>query len=129
MTIEEQIKYWVELAENDLPVAESMFNSGYYSWSLFIGHLVLEKILKAIYVRDNKEAPPKTHDLVKLSKSTKLSLSKEQEEYLNYVTGFNIEARYTDYKAKFYKLCTKEFTGENLTKIKELFEWLKSRLK
>ncbi len=129
MTIEEQVKYWIELAENDLPVSESMLKSGHYSWSLFIGHLVLEKILKAIYVRDNEEAPPKTHDLVKLSKSTKLRLTKEQEDFLNYVTGFNIEARYTDYKSKFYKMCTKEFTEENFTKIKKIFEWLKSQLK
>jgi HEPN domain-containing protein len=129
MKIDDQIKYWVELAENDLPVAQSMLENGHYSWSLFIGHLVLEKILKAIYVRDNLEAPPKTHDLVKLSKSTKLKLNKEQEDFLNYVTGFNIEARYTDYKSKFYKLCTKDFTEENLSKIKETFKWLKSQLK
>ncbi len=129
MTIEEQIQYWIDLAESDLPVTESMFNNGHYSWSLFIGHLVLEKVLKAIYVRDNKEAPPKIHDLVKLAKSTKLNLDQEQLEFLNFVTGFNIETRYTDYKSKFYKLCTKEFTIENLSKIKEMFIWLRSQLK
>lgn len=129
MTVEEQIKYWINLAENDLPAAESMFNNGHNSWSLFIGHLVLEKMLKAIYVRDNRESPPKTHDLVKLAKSTELVLKQEQLEFLNFVTGFNIESRYTDYKSKFYKLCTKEFTSENLKKIKEMYKWLKHQLK
>jgi HEPN domain-containing protein len=29
----------------------SMFKSGHYVWALFLGHLVLEKLLKAVYVK------------------------------------------------------------------------------
>ena len=51
LTIEEQIKYWIDLAEQDLFVAESLFINKHHSWCLFIGHLVLEKTLKAFYKR------------------------------------------------------------------------------
>ena len=69
MKIKEHIQYWVESAEHDLDSAESLFTAGKYDWSLFIGHLVLEKILKALYVQDNQNRlPPKTHNLEVVSK-------------------------------------------------------------
>lgn len=86
------------------------------------------KVLKALYVRDNVKTPPKTHDLLKLAKATKLKLSSEQEEFLNRVTDFNIEARYTDYKSEFYKLCNLEFAKTNFEKIKSFYEWLKTKI-
>ena len=128
MNIQNQIKYWLDSAENDCPVAESLFNNGHYAWCLFIGHLLLEKLLKAIYVRDNQKIPPRTHDLVKLTKSTKLELTKNQEEFLFIVNDFNLEARYPDEKLEFYKLCTKKFARKNFEKIKVMYQWLKSQI-
>ncbi|MBI5403842.1 MAG: HEPN domain-containing protein [Ignavibacteriae bacterium] len=128
MTIQEQVDYWIDLAEQDLPVADSLFKNGHFMWCLYIGHLILEKALKARYVKDNELTPPKVHDRLKLAKSTKLKLTKENEEFLNRVTDFNIEARYTDYKSNFYKLCTKDFTETNFAKIKETYEWIKKEL-
>jgi HEPN domain-containing protein len=128
MTINEQIKYWVNIAEEDFQVAAHLLESGYYSWCLFIGHLVLEKIIKAIYVKDNEETPPKIHDLLRLAKSTKIILNENQEEFLFKVNKFNIEARYPEIKQNFYKICTKEYATLNFIKIKELFEWLKQQV-
>lgn len=129
MNIKEQITYWINLAEDDIPVMENLFTLGHFHWSLFVGHLILEKYLKAIYVRDNLQTPPKTHNLVFLAKSTKLKLTAVQEEYLLIVNTFNIEARYTDYKNTFYKKCTKVFANNNILKIKEFLQWLKSQMK
>jgi len=78
MKIEDHIKYWLDFADNDLDAAKSLFSSGKYDWCLFVGHLVLEKILKAFYVLKNKnEIPPKTHNLLKITDSTDIELSKE----------------------------------------------------
>jgi HEPN domain-containing protein len=128
MTLEEQVKFWISNAENDLIVCESLFNNKHYAWCLFIGHLVIEKTLKAFYIRDNLKFPPKSHDLVKLALSTKLDLENSQIQFLDKINTFQIESRYPDYKSKFYKLCTHEFTEENLNMIKELYQWLKSRI-
>ena len=46
MTIEEQVQYWFDLAEEDLFVAESNFKNEHYLWCLFLCHLTLEKALK-----------------------------------------------------------------------------------
>ncbi len=125
----QHIQYWLDTAAHDLDAAEALFNSGNYDWCLFMGHLVIEKVLKAAYVRDNDDLPPRIHNLVNLSENTTLSLSEAQKQLLGEVNRFNIEARYPDYKHTFYKLCTKEFTDEYFTKIKEIYSWLLSLMK
>ncbi len=42
---------------------------------------------------------------------------------------FNIEARYPDVKFDFYKLCTKEFTLENLEKIRRMYALLSKAIR
>lgn len=63
---------------------------------------------------------PRIHDLYKLAIKSNLDLSDEQKDSLQYITLFNIETRYEDYKKDFYKKCTKEFAEKNIEKIKEL---------
>jgi HEPN domain-containing protein len=128
MDKESLIKYWVEAAELDLPVIDHLYEKGDYVWSLFLSHLVLEKILKAHYAKDNETVPPKIHDLVKLAKCTSLTITASQEEYLDFVNDFNIESRYPKEKFELYKICTKEFCREHIDKIKEMYKWLKSQL-
>ncbi|MCI5141247.1 MAG: HEPN domain-containing protein [Candidatus Electrothrix sp. ATG1] len=130
MTKEEHIKYWLESARHDLETAESMFQSGKYDWCLFIGHLVLEKTLKALFVaRNDNNMPPKTHNLVKLAQLSQVEVDREQRNLLDKVTDFNIQTRYPDYKLDFYKRCTKEYTDKYFCQIKELNVWLKSLIK
>ena len=129
MNIKQNIDYWLKSAAHDLDVAETLFRNQKYDWCLFIGHLVIEKTLKAFYVRDKQEMPPKIHNLLRLAENTKLALDKEQLQFLAEVNRFNIEARYNDYKFKFQKLCTAEFTEQQFSKIKEMYEWLLSRMK
>ncbi len=67
MTQEEHIKYWLDSADHDFETANTLFSSGKYDWCLFICHLVLEKLIKAFYVKNNdNKIPPKTHNLVRL---------------------------------------------------------------
>lgn len=129
MNIKQNIDYWLKSAGHDLDVAETLFLNQKYDWCLFIGHLVIEKPLKAFYVRDKQEMPPKIHNLVRLAENTKLALDKEQLQFLAEVNRFNIEARYNDYKFKFQKLCTAEFTEEQFSKIKGMYKWLLSQMK
>ncbi|MFC1716917.1 HEPN domain-containing protein [Candidatus Poribacteria bacterium] len=106
-----------------------MLESGDYSWCLFAGHLVLEKMLKAFYVKVREEIPPRTHNLLALAGSVDLNLTQKQEEFLSRVNDFSIEARYPDFEGQFYESCTKEFASENLTKVREFYQWLKSLMK
>ncbi len=130
MDKEEHVRYWINSAKHDLDVAETLFQSGKYDWCLFIGHLVLEKMLKALFVKiHGNKLPPRIHNLVRLAELCNISLTKEQELFFDKVSDFNIEIRYPDYKRKFYEECTHDFTWKYFTKIKEVYRWFHSLLK
>jgi len=130
MKIEEHIQFWIDSADSDLDTAEALFAAEKYDWSLFLGHLVLEKALKAHYVKDNEnQMPPRIHNLVKLAEKTQITVTEELKEFFDRVTDFNSEVRYPGYKREFQKKCTKEFCGKEFTKIQESYKWLKSLIK
>lgn len=129
MTKEEHINYWLNSADHDLESSESLFHAGKYSWSLFIGHIVIEKGLKALFVsRSDNKIPPKIHNLVKLAEILEIPLNESQKMLLDEINDFNIEARYPEFKNEFYKTCTRDFAENYLQKIRELYQWLKSRI-
>ncbi len=84
MNTKKQIEYWIESAKEDINSSRNIFQNGNYDWSLFIGHLSLEKLLKACYVKENENIPPKIHRLDKLAESSGLSFSESHEHYLNW---------------------------------------------
>lgn len=123
MMKQDYIDYWLSTSNEDLETAFSLFASGKFVWALFIAHLAMEKLLKAFWVRDNKEnVPPRTHDLNKIAKNTSLNFTDKEKEFLAVITSFNLEVRYPDYKRKFNKICTKDFADKYLKEIKEIFE-------
>ena len=107
---------------------DHLLEKGDYTWSLFIGHLVLEKLLKAWYVQHIDNIPPFIHDLVRLAEKGTLPLDENQKDLLDTISAFNIQARYDDYKMEFYKKCSKAFAEEWIGIIKEFRQWLKEKL-
>ncbi len=57
------IRYWIESSDNDFKTMLDLFKTKNYNWSLFMGHLVIEKLLKAQYIFIKNGFPPLTHDL------------------------------------------------------------------
>ena len=47
---------------------------------------------------------------------------------LQYITLFNIETRYEDYKRDFYHKCTKDFAEKNILMIKGIRTWLLEKI-
>jgi len=106
-----------------------LFNNRHFAWALFVGHLVIEKLLKAYYVKTVDIKVPFIHNLLLIAQKTNLKLTDEQKNFLNLLTTFNIKGRYSDYKLEFYKKCTRKFTEDNINKIKEIRLWLKIQIK
>jgi HEPN domain-containing protein len=125
----EKVKYWLESAEDDWRVAKHLFEKGDYSYSLFFGHLTIEKILKAVYVDRLNDNPPFTHRLVYLAEKASLGLTEGKLRLLEAVTDFNLEARYPDEKFSFRRKCTKKFTQKYLEEIVGLRKWLEKQIR
>jgi HEPN domain-containing protein len=130
MDKEEIFKYWKDTSDKDYITMNNLFASKDYSWSLFIGHLVIEKLLKAVYIKNTEDInPPRIHDLLELAKRANIRVSEQQEDILDLLSTFNISARYPDYKQSFYLKCTVDYTNQRINEIKELRQWLISIIK
>jgi len=123
------IDYWIESAKHDYATMESLFKTKRYSDSLFYGHLVLEKVLKALVVKKTHKHTKPIHNLLVLLNDAGVELSDEETEFLAEVNKFNIRARYPDYKLSFYKVCNHEYAKPRLGRIKSIFRTLCLRLK
>ena len=128
MNQEEIIQFWVRYSDRDFRTMNLLFKQKDYAWSLFLGHLVLEKLLKAFYVKSVDTKVPLIHDLLRIADKAKLQLSADQRDFLDVVSQFNIRVRYDDYKLKFHKTCNKEYTVKYIHEIKIFRKWLKGQL-
>lgn len=125
--IQKTVQYWMEGADYDLDVAEAMFEKEKYPYALFMGHLALEKLLKALVVRATENHAPHTHSLPLLAEKTGLKIPQKTVRALARIMEFHFEARYPNDWKKFYRKCTKAFTARNLQKMNEVFQWLKKQ--
>jgi HEPN domain-containing protein len=123
------VNYWIDSSDDDFDTMMAMFDSKRFSWSLFIGHLMIEKLLKALYVKVNNEFPPFMHNLLRLAEKCNLDLNEENTLFFVTVTAFNINARYDDYKMSFQKTCTPEFSAKWIEEIKRKRLWIKELVK
>lgn len=124
MTPQDVQKYWQEGADDAFDTAGELIKSKKYHHALIFCHLALEKILKSVYVNKEKSVPPVTHNLLLIADKAEINLTSDFREQLREINNFNIEARYDDYKLKFYKKATKEFTLKWFENTKNLIVWL-----
>jgi len=123
------VKYWKDHSDYDIKTAESMFSVKRYPYALFMCHLSIEKLLKAIYVKQYNKHAPYVHNLVELAKSLEINFNDEYKELLADLSSFNLEARYPEWKSVFYKTATKAYTKKYLEESTRLYLWLKKYLK
>jgi HEPN domain-containing protein len=126
--VEKVYQYWLSSSDSDYEAMMALYQSKKYNWALFLGHIVLEKLIKAYFVKTTEAHAPYTHDLRLLAKKSGMMMPKDMVLSLDVITGFNINARYDSFKEDFYKKCTPEFSAEWIEKIKVLQLWIKKML-
>jgi HEPN domain-containing protein len=126
--IDKIVNHWIETSDDDFETMLSLYHSKSYGWSLFLGHISTEKLLKALYVKRFKKHAPFTHNLYRLGELTGLEMTEKYADWFDEITSFNLNARYDDYKKEFYKLCTPEYTKNWIEKIKIIRTWIKEML-
>lgn len=100
-----------------------------YIQALFFAHLVLEKILKAHWVKDNEEnTPPKIHNLLNIFAKTSLQLPDTDKDFLAIMNQFQLEGRYPDYKLELYKKYKSVQTKKNLEQVNTIRKCLLKKL-
>ena len=96
---------------------------------IVFAHLVLEKLCKAHWVKDNiTNHPPKSHNLLYLIGQTNIKFSEDDTIFLKKMNDFQLEGRYPDYKEMIYKIYKKENTKEILTQVNTIRTCLLKKL-
>ena len=123
------MNYWIKSADEDFVTMEILYKNKQNTWCLFLGHLVIEKLLKGLYAKNNPDNPiaPKIHNLILLSQKANLNVPLKIREKIQTINTFNISARYDDFKKSFDAKCTDDYTKKQVQNIEEVQQWLKKQ--
>jgi HEPN domain-containing protein len=119
------IANWIKSSNYDIKTAEHMFATGRYVYVLFMCHLAVEKLLKALYEATHEKVPPKTHNLIYLSNAVKLEIPENLLQTIESLNDLSVVTRYPEDINALVKAFKKDRSAEYLKKTKEFLKWLK----
>ena len=125
--MDQDVKYWVDLSKYDIKTAKAMLQSGRYLYVLFTCQQSIEKMLKALVVKNTKSFPPKIHDLLKLIKIAKIDIETEQKEFLAKLNYYYLETRYPKELSEISKQIKKDESVTFYKNTKKILKWLQSK--
>jgi len=120
---------WIKASDYDILSAEAMFKTKRYVYVVFFCHLSLEKLLKAVVCRVIQRIPPKTHDLLLLTKLSNLKIPTLHQLVIARLTAVSIPTRYPEDISKLTKQYTALVAQKYLKETKSLLKWLKQTQK
>ncbi len=123
------IANWLKSSQYDLKTAEHMLKTGRYIYVLFMCHLAVEKLLKALYEAVLKKNAPKTHNLIYLLKTSEIEIPEKHLETLESLNDLSIVTRYPEDIDAMVKAFKRKKVEDYLKKTKELLRWLKRNRK
>ena len=125
---EKLIQNWYALAKYDLESAEAMFKGSRYLYVAFLCQQTIEKTLKGLFLKENSQTPPYTHNLTRLAKQLSLyeKLGQKQTDQLDRLNAYYIESRYTETLVEMRKAIDKIMAKNILEECKEMIKWLEA---
>ncbi len=75
--VEKIVKHFIETSDDDFKTMLSLYDSKSFGWSLFLGHISVEKLLKAVYVNKYRKHAPFLHNLYRLAELSNIDLTDE----------------------------------------------------
>lgn len=127
MTDKDLINSLLKQVKDDYETAKDLLEDKHYVQCLFFGHLVLEKLLKALVIKKTKKLYPPIHDLDKLAKKTGINLDMSQKEDFKEINLYNVQARYDNIKLAFYKKANPAYTEKWFNKIRGYVKWFRDQ--
>lgn len=81
--IEKLIDFWNNSSEKDYKTMQDLFATKNYNWALFMGHLVIEKLSKALFAKCRNDYPPMIHDLRRIIEKSGIEVEEEKKLLLD----------------------------------------------
>jgi HEPN domain-containing protein len=116
---------WLSQVDYDLATAEHMLHTGRYIYVVFMSHLALEKMLKALVTEETQRLPPRTHNLIDLAQQGNLNLSQTQRDFIGKINNANIATRYPADLAQLLTQYSAPVARTYLEQTREIITWLR----
>ena len=118
-------KNFMDCAEYDLQTARAMFDSQRFVYVIFMCHLSIEKMLKAVVCELTQRIPPKTHNLIYLIKSGNIKIPGDLFDFVAKINNVSIVTRYPEDFSKLLKAYPENITKQYLSKAEEVARCLR----
>lgn len=115
---------FIASAEYDIRVAEHMLKTGDYIYTVFLCHLAIEKMLKAIVAEKTTKLPPKTHNLLYLIKISEIEVPTKLFDFIAKINNASIITRYPEDIHKIKKAYPKNIARDYMNRTEEILKWL-----
>lgn len=126
--VQKAVAFWREHSTSALDSAAALYKSKQWLHALFFCHLAIEKILKAVVIKQTKQQPPFVHNLTYLAGKTDLELTKEQVAFLESSNKYNLEGRYPEYRSGLAAQVDRKLVQQQLQITQEFVAWCAKRL-
>jgi len=124
-------KDWLDLAEYDFGTAKAMLDSGKYIYVALFCQQAIERVLKAIYVKEKNGTPPNTHNLANLQAHLSISadFDDKKNELLQSLSLYYLETRYTETIVEISSIVNKREAERIYKETEKVLLWLKDKAK
>jgi HEPN domain-containing protein len=125
----DKVKYWLDLSNEDITVAEVLNNGEKHLYAGFMCHLAAEKALKA-KIQNDGITPLKIHNLIRLAEigSVLDIMEGGHKKLLTALNPLQIEARYPEYKKDVESIMTVEKCTSFIAQTKGFVQWIEKLL-
>jgi len=128
--MEKIVKNWIATSNYDIQTADAMYRAGRYIYVVFMCHLALEKMLKALLANKHpEEIPPKIHNLINLSQRAGITPPDDLKEFFQRIDNVSIATRYPEDLGRLSKEFDRDTAKRILTNTKRMIKWLRQHLK
>jgi HEPN domain-containing protein len=73
--VDNVIQAWIKSSDNNFDEMLDFYSIKRYNWALFIGHLCIEKLLKAYYIKIHHKHSMNLHNLIRIAEMANLELT------------------------------------------------------
>jgi HEPN domain-containing protein len=122
-------RQWLEKVEYDLDTAKAMLTTGRYLYVLFCCQQAVEKALKALYVDQKEEFPPRTHNLLQLADLVAIEITADRDILYRDLGTYYIQSRYIEEIKELSLKVNKTSAKKILDQTEGELKWLLSKIK
>jgi HEPN domain-containing protein len=123
-------KNWIASSNYDMQTAKAMFETGRYLYVVFICHLAMEKMLKALLSQKYpQDIPPKIHNLITLAQKAGIKPPDNLKDFFLRIDNVSVVTRYPEDMRALAKDFNKESAKLILSETRKILKWLKQNLK